>query len=169
MFTLTVYLVQKSLVKEIIASAPPEMPNVFLVGVTPEQVTPLKQLIAAQAGVLGVPELGPSVSARLVSIDGEAIADRLADGEVRGTGRRFTNTRSVTWESVQPTDIHLLQGQWWSTSSTDPQVSVDQDAARMLQIDPGSMIEVEVSGRTIRARVAAIHELTGFRATPSTE
>lgn len=169
MFTLTVYLVQKSLVREIIATAPPEMPNVFLVGVTGEQVAPLKQLIAAQQGVLGEPELGPSVSARLVSIDGEAVTERLAEGAVRGTGRRFTNTRSVTWESMQPPDIRVLRGEWWSAGAQEPLVSVDQDAARMLQLDPGSIIEVEVSGRIIRARVAAIHELTGFRATPSTE
>ena len=53
MFTLTVYLVQNSLVKEIIATAPPGMPNVFLVGVTQAQTAPLKELIAKQTGVLG--------------------------------------------------------------------------------------------------------------------
>ena len=53
MFTLTVYLVQDSLVSQIIETAPPEMPNVFLVGVTQAQVGPLKELIAKQAGVQG--------------------------------------------------------------------------------------------------------------------
>ena len=38
MFTLTVYLVQNSLVREIVETAPPGMPNVFLVGVTQAQV-----------------------------------------------------------------------------------------------------------------------------------
>ncbi len=42
MFTLTVYLVQHSLVDEIMQTAPPGMPNVFLIGITPEQVEPLQ-------------------------------------------------------------------------------------------------------------------------------
>ena len=64
MFTLTVYLVQDSLVGQIIQTAPPGTPNVFLVGVTQAQVEPLKALIAKQEGVQGTPEFVPSVSAR---------------------------------------------------------------------------------------------------------
>ena len=105
MFTLTVYLVQNSLVKEIIATAPPEMPNVFLVGVTEAQTGPLKELIAKQPGVLGAPVLGPAVAARLVSIDGVPVTEYIRCDGVR---RRFTNTRSVTWEAEQPSDVSVI-------------------------------------------------------------
>ena len=44
MFTLSVYLIQHSLIDEIIQTAPPGVPNVYLVGVTLEQSAPLKQL-----------------------------------------------------------------------------------------------------------------------------
>ena len=165
MFTLSVYLIQKSLVKEIVATAPPEMPNVFLVGVTEAQVNPLKALIQAQAGVLGAPELGPSVAARIVSIDGSPIANRI----VRGVGRRFANTRSVTWEAVQPQDVRIVEGAWWSKDAKDPVVSVEDEAAKTLQIQPGSWLEMDSSGRTIRARVVAVHEIQAMRATPSAE
>ena len=50
MFTLTVYMVQDSLVAQIIETAPPDAPNVFLVGVTQAQVPPLKELISHQDG-----------------------------------------------------------------------------------------------------------------------
>ncbi|HEY7335136.1 MAG TPA: FtsX-like permease family protein [Bryobacteraceae bacterium] len=165
MFTLSVYLVQNSLVKEIIATAPPGMPNVFLIGVTEPQVDPLKALIAKQQGVLAAPELAPSVAARLVSIDGEPIADR----NLRGIGRRFANTRSVTWEDAQPSDIHVIQGAWWAKGTKDPVVSVDDEAAKTLQIEPGAWLELSASGKTIRARVSAIHEIQAMRATPSPE
>ena len=46
MFTLTVYMIQDSLVAQIIETAPPGAPNVFLVGVTQAQVEPLKELIS---------------------------------------------------------------------------------------------------------------------------
>jgi putative ABC transport system permease protein len=41
MFTLSVYLIQNSLVNEILQTAPPGVPNVFLVGVTSAQTEPL--------------------------------------------------------------------------------------------------------------------------------
>ncbi|MBV8846165.1 MAG: FtsX-like permease family protein [Bryobacterales bacterium] len=165
MFTLSVYLVQRSLVKEIIATAPPDMPNVFLVGVTAAQTEPLKALIEKQPGVLDKPVLGPSVSARIVSIDGAPISDR----NLRGVGRRFTNTRSMTWEELKPPDIRIVRGSWWPKGTTEPVLSVDDEAARTLQIQPGSVIEMTASGRTIHARVAAVHELQAMRATPSAE
>src|SRR5262249_20662885 len=55
MFTLTVYLVQHTLVGEIMQSAPPDAPNVFMIGITPEQVQPLTTLIGQQKGVAAPP------------------------------------------------------------------------------------------------------------------
>lgn len=166
MFTLTVYLVQNSLVKEIIATAPPEMPNVFLIGVTDAQTAPLKALIAAQPGVLAPPALGPAVAARLVSIDGVPVAEHQA---VAGIRRRFTNTRSVTWEAEQPPDVTVLQGAWWSKGTKEPVVSIEEEAARTLEIGIGAKLELESNGRTIHARVVAIHRVDAMRSTPSAE
>ncbi len=163
MFTLTVYLVQNSLVKEIIATAPPEMPNVFLVGVTEAQTAPLKDLITQQQGVLSAPVLGPSVPARIVSIDGVPVADH----RVSGVGRRYLNTRSVTWEDEQPTDIRILSGAWWAKGAKEPVVSVEEEAAKTLELKIGSVLEIESSGRQVRARVAAVHRVDALRATPS--
>jgi putative ABC transport system permease protein len=152
-------------VKEIVATAPPGMPNVFLIGVTEAQVEPLKALIDKQPGVAAAPILGPSVAARLISIDGAPIADR----NLQGIGRRFANTRSVTWEDSQPSDVRVLQGAWWTKGMKDAVVSVDEEAAKTLQIAPGAWLELTASGRTIRARVAAIFEIQAMRATPSAE
>ncbi len=165
MFTLTVYLVQNSLVKEIVATAPPEMPNVFLVGVTEAQTGPLKELIAKQAGVLAAPVLGPAVAARLVSIDGVPLAEHT----LQGVGRRFANTRSVTWEAEQPSDVSVLQGAWWSKRTKEPVVSIEEDAAKTLEIQVGAMLELAASGKTILAKVVAIHRVEAMRATPSAE
>ncbi len=80
MFTLSVYLIQHSLVDEIIQTAPPGGPNVYQVGVTLDQAGPLKQLISSQPGVLTPPQLFPAVAARLVRIDGQEIASRSVQG-----------------------------------------------------------------------------------------
>jgi len=163
MFTLTVYLIQSSLVREIIQTAPPGVPNVYLVGVTLEQSAPLKQLISSQPGVLTVPQLFPSVSARLVRIDGEDVASR----PMKGFARRYLNTRSVTWEKNEPDNISVVDGKWWKPNATEPIVSVEEDAAKTLDIRPGASIEMEVSGRTIKAQVVAEHRYEGARMAPS--
>jgi putative ABC transport system permease protein len=163
MFTLSVYLIQNSLIEEIIQTAPPDVPNVYLVGVTLDQSTPLKQLISAQPGVLNAPQLSPSVSARLVRIDGEDIASR----PMKGFARRYLNTRSVTWENDRPDNITVVDGKWWKRNETEPVVSVEEDTAKTLDIRPDSSIEMEVAGRTIKARVVAEHRYDGARLAPS--
>jgi putative ABC transport system permease protein len=159
MFTLSVYLIQHSLIDEIIQTAPPGVPNVYLVGVTREQSAPLAQLISSQEGVLSAPQLSPSVSARLVRIDGEDVASR----PMKGFARRYLNTRNVTWENDQPDSIRVIDGAWWKRGVTEPVVSVEQEAALTLDIHPGSSVEMEVSGRTIQARVVALHRYEAAR------
>ena len=165
MFTLTVYLIQHSLIAEIIQTAPPGVPNVYLVGVTPEEVSPLKDLINAQQGVLTAPILSPSVAARLVRIDGQDLADR----PLQGFGRRYLNTRSITWESDLPDNLVLRRGSWWKHETADPVLSVAEDAAQILNIRIGARLDWEIAGQTLTARVVAIHDVTAMRAAAPVE
>jgi Predicted ABC-type transport system involved in lysophospholipase L1 biosynthesis, permease component len=70
MFTLTVYLVQHSVLAEIKRSAPPNMANVFLLDITEQQQAPLLDLLAHQQGVEGKPQSLRTVASRLVSVNG---------------------------------------------------------------------------------------------------
>ena len=69
-----------------------------------------------------------------------------------GIRRRFTNTRSVTWEAEKPSDVSILHGAWWTKGTKEPVVSIEDEAAKTLEINVGAQIELSVSGRTIRAR-----------------
>jgi putative ABC transport system permease protein len=165
MFTLSVYLIQNSLIDEIIQTAPPGVPNVYLVGVTQAQSGPLKALISRQEGILNAPQLSPSVAARIVQIDGQDIAARV----VRGPARRYANTRNVTWESRQPSELVVREGKWWDGNTTEPVLSVAENTATALDIHPGARIEWEIGGRTLTSRVVAVHEIAGMRATAPSE
>src|SRR5690606_1632565 len=109
MFTLTVYLVQNSVIADLVAAAPPDVPNVFLVGVTEEQVEPVTTLINQQKGILTETQLGASVSARLMRVNGEDVA-LIAERE--GMARRFLRPRSVTWEPELRPGIRVTEGKW---------------------------------------------------------
>jgi putative ABC transport system permease protein len=165
MFTLSVYLIQDSLVGQIVQTAPPGMPNVFLVGITQAQVEPLKELLSKQDGVQGTPEFVPSVSARLVSINGEKLADR----KLQGMARRFAYSRSVMWENEIPDQTKVLEGTWWKPGTTEPVVSIAEDAAHTLNIHPGAYIEMQAAGRTFGARVVAVHQTEAIRVSAANE
>lgn len=159
MFTLTVYMVQDSLVGQIIETAPPGAPNVFLVGVTQAQVDPLKDLIAHQSGVLNAAEFVPRVTAHLVSVNGY------------GVGPRYRGATTVMWETAQPNYVRVTEGAWWKRDALAPNapavVSVNAETAKRLGISVGDWIEMQSAGRTIRARVVALHEWVERRFMPT--
>lgn len=147
MFTLTVYLVQRSMLGQILESAPPGMPNVFLINITPREREGLRQLLARQPGVTSVPEVVPLVAARVTRVDGRAVADL----GLKGFNRRFGQTRSVSWVNAPTPQMTILEGRFWkptdSAQTAGVQVCVNEDVQKALQVKPGSKLDW-ISGST---------------------
>jgi putative ABC transport system permease protein len=152
MFTLTIYLVQSNVLSEIRRSAPPGMSNVFFLDITPDQRGPLMQTVSSYAGVLRQPEVIATVSSRLVAVNGTPV-DQLPK---TGRMRRYRMARTISSEDKQPEGIKIVQGAWW-TDPTSPQISIGTNAARILNVEPGSTLTWNAFGRTIQAKVAAVH------------
>lgn len=164
MFTLSVYLIQSSVVADIIATAPPGVPNVFLTGVTADQAEPLKQLISQQRGIKAPAELGANISAQLLKIDGRE------DWAPEDTpARRFARPRGVSWEPEKPRNVEVFEGAWWNSAEPAAVVSVAENAARALDLHPGMQLEFSIDNQTVTARVVSLHRQTGFRATPDAD
>jgi putative ABC transport system permease protein len=154
MFTLTVFLVQTALVDQIRGSAPPGMPNVFLLDIPATQRAAVSDLIRRQPGVKEAPEVAFAVAARIHTVDGRPVENR-----------RFLRTRSVTTIDAQPPDMILVAGSWWKPGDGDPQVCVQEEAARLLNVKPGSVIDWAIWNREIRTRVACIERGESIRMT----
>jgi putative ABC transport system permease protein len=159
MFTLTVFLIQRSVVSEISRSAPPGMPNVFFLDITATQQEELLELIAAQPGLDGEPELIPTVSFRLSAVDGTAL-DSMVDREMP---RRYRMARAVTTAAKAPEGLRVVEGKWWDTEDGPAQISITQGAARSLRVRPGSTLTWSAFGKTIETKVAAIHRMDSER------
>ena len=155
MFTLTVYLVQNSLVSEIIDSAPPGMPNVFLIGITPDQVEPLTALAVRTKGVEGKAEFLSSVAVQITAINGAPFDGR----NPSSPGRRFRPGRSVMFADEKPSSLGVVGGHWWKKGETQPMLSLEEDTAQRLGVKIGDRIEVAATGKTVEARVVAIHRI----------
>ena len=153
MFTLTVYLVQRSVLDEIRRSAPPGMANVFFIDITPEQRQGLIDLIRSQPGVARPPDVIATVSCRLVAVNGVPVDQLQLAG---GVQRRYRMARNISAEDTIPQGTEVVRGKWWDNPQS-PQISITQSAARLLKIDVGSTMTWSAYGRTIEARVAAIH------------
>ncbi len=159
MFTLTVFLVQSALVRQIRGSAPPGMPNVFLLDIPGPQRQAVTDFIQGLPGVTTAPDVAEAVAARITAIDGVPVEQL----PLRDFGRRFLRTRSVTEMTAQPPETQILSGAWWRPGDRDPQACVTEEAARILHLKAGSLIDWEIWKRPVRTRVACIQRTESIR------
>jgi putative ABC transport system permease protein len=139
MFTLTVYLVQRGLLAELVKSAPPGMPNVFLLDITPRIKDSVEEIASKQKGIEGKLQLVGTVSARIVNING-APFDRT---NLKGPVRRYGREISV---AINPE----LKG---------AELSISEEASKVLGVRLGSKIDWTTPGREFSSTVAAIHKI----------
>ena len=157
-FTLSVYLIQTSVLEQMLKSAPPDMPNVFLVNVTENEREPLTKFLETYPGVSEV-ELTPSISSRLETVDGRPLAE-LNLGE---EGNRYSQSRGISWLEKKPDEIDVLRGEWWSAEDAGSVVAVREDVAEDLGLDVGSKLAWLIGRRTVVAEVAAIFRAESIR------
>ena len=157
MFTLTVYLVQHGVLAQMIKTAPPGMPNVFLIDIAPRERVAVLDLLKQQRGLDGAPDLIGTVAGKLTAVDGTQIENM----QLKGWARRFRFARSITSAAEKPDYVEVSRGAWWNAGSlkSGPQVSVSEEAAKILRIGPGSSTQWTIAGKQVAARVACIHRI----------
>lgn len=159
MFTLTIYLIQKSLLSEVAGAAPPNAPNVFIINVTERERAGLQAILDGQPGLPAEPKarpkLSPLVAARLTAING-TLPDRES---LKGFDRRLLSTRQVTWVEDKPEDVQVRQGEWWAPGAPESLLAVDENTAQTLGVSVGDQIRWEVTGRQFDTRVGAVYRV----------
>lgn len=160
MFTLTIYLVQHGMLGQIIANAPPNMPNVFLLNVTSRERAEAESLLKTYPGIEGKPEMIPTLAARLATVNG-TLVEKLDLGR---HARRFTQARGVTTYAEPRPGSLITGGQWWTKANVKPnQVCVLDDTAKILKIGPGTRLTWTVSIQAIEATVVCLYKTEEVR------
>jgi putative ABC transport system permease protein len=159
MFTLSVYLVQRGLVSEMARSAPPGLPNVYLIDITPAQHDAVMRLVKDQPGVAEPPDMIGTVAARIVTIDGAP----LPRDTLKGFARRYLRTSALTSIGERPSYTQVTEGRWWSGQPAEPEIAVADEAARALNMHIGSMIEWSTPSRKFSTKVVAIQKTESVR------
>ena len=158
----TVYTVQHAVVSEISATSLSKLPNLFLIDISPEEVAPVRALLAHTPEVQGTPEILPVVAGRITAVNGTPL-DQLKLPKMRR--RSFANvnlTYGLTGDKP-PLGDRVTDGDWWNAGQAaaadkQPLIAVDQGEAKFLGIKPGGTVGLSAQGREMTARVAALFE-----------
>jgi putative ABC transport system permease protein len=154
-FVLTVYFIQTSLISQIVRSAPADFPNVFLLGITEKDKSTLSDFLRNQSGV-EAHALVPAVAGRLSMIDGRTVDQLDLTPQDR---RHFRREFTLTWMDSIPPDTRIVEGRWWQPPFKSQLLSVGEEAARQFKIHIGSIVEFDVSGKPVQARVVNIRNI----------
>jgi putative ABC transport system permease protein len=156
MLILAVYLMQASLLKDLRETASPKLPNIFLVDVTSDEVTGVKEFFAHQTGVSQALDLMPVVTGRFTSLNGKTL-DQLKDMHFP---RRMLESAELTSSDVPPEGDKVIQGKWWSDGSA-AELAVGEGMAERLHLGVGSAVGLEIGGTARTLKVAAIYRADG--------
>lgn len=161
-FTLSVYLLQKSLLQEVASAAPPGAPNVILINITDRERDGVQKLLDGLQGLRNKAVVEPLVAVRLAAIDGRPVKDL----ELKGFERRYQSTRQVTWAERPPGDLLARQGVWWKPGGAAPQVAVTEDMAATLKLKVGMKLKWSAIGREFETPLSAIFRQRAVRTGP---
>jgi putative ABC transport system permease protein len=152
MFTLSVYVVQHGVLREMMRTTPPGMPNVFFLDVRQTQADSVMNLVRAQRGIERPPELIATVAVKLIRINGNANWN----AGLKGFARRFQRTRAVAALSAKPPYADVAGGQWWDPAKGEPGICASEETVRILKVKPGDRMEFTAGGKTIAAPLACV-------------
>ncbi len=157
-----VYIVQRSIVNEMQVAVSENLPNIFLIDMTTDEVGGIRTLLSQQPTVKGTPELVPVVTSRLLAINGIP-AEKLK--QKRGFGRSLQGL-NLTWApdaTVPPPGDKVTSGHWWTPAqaadaANHPLVAIETGRASRLNVRPGDTLTFAAQDDQFTATVSALYE-----------
>lgn len=150
MFTLTTYLLQRTVLHEVTSEGPGRQGNLFLLDV--RDTAALSRLIHNQPGVQGNVQLVGYIVSRMLSKNGIP-ANRLDLSKER---RGDLQSIRITTAKALPDGLFLLKGRWWPAGDSQPMLAVSEQAARDFKLQLGDQLQFQIASRTVAAPLVAI-------------
>jgi putative ABC transport system permease protein len=151
MMLLLLAVVRGDLLADWRRSLPNNVPNNFLVNISPDERAPLEDFLKSHG--FGEPVMYPMVRARMTAVNGTPLhGDR---------GRGFLEReQNLTWASRLMDDNQLVEGHWWTTSELGkPLVSISTEYQEALGLKLGDELKFDVAGESLTVRVASIRKI----------
>jgi putative ABC transport system permease protein len=150
MFTLTTYLLQTTVLRDVTSEGPGRSGNLFLLDV--RNLPAVTKLVADQPGVTGKLQFVGYMVVRMIDKNGIPV-DRLQLAKER---RDQLQTVRITTAEGKPESLDVQSGRWWNASSTEMQLAISEDAIRWFHLRLGDVVHFQVAGKDEAARVVAV-------------
>jgi putative ABC transport system permease protein len=152
----TLAAVQTSLAAEIDHTVPDRAPNQFVLDIPSERRAEFTSVVDAQAPGAEI-NIVPALRGTITAYGGKRVADL---DELPPGAWFLRGERGLTYSSDVPEGSAVVAGSWWPADYRGPpQVSIDREVARVLDIGVGDSIAVNLLGREIEARIASLREI----------
>jgi putative ABC transport system permease protein len=153
---ITVTLIEGSLRQQLTGNLPAAAPSFFFLDV-PNGEGDRFETFLRERGPGAEVERVPMLRGRVISLKGIAAADYPTTPESEWVLR---GDRGITFAAIPPRGASLAAGDWWPEGYDGPPlVSFAAREARELALSVGDDVEVNVLGRTIKARIANLREV----------
>lgn len=152
MFTLTTYLLQRTVLREVANEGPGREGNLFLLDV--HNSSEVTRFIESQSGTRGKVELVGYIISKVLDKNGAPV-DTLHVSNERKQDLQIV--RIFTADAL-PSTLDLKKGRWWSAAAREPQVAVADDLSRMYNLKIGDVLHFQIAGRVFTVPVVAIFE-----------
>jgi putative ABC transport system permease protein len=154
-----VVLIQSSLLAEVDAVAPNTAPAVVFTEIPADRAEAFDAEVARAMGVLNPDRYQrfPFVTGRIVALKGRPV-NRKAIGENRRWA--FDNDISLSAIGPEPPGANLVGGRWWPANYAGPPlVALEKEVAEAGGLKIGDALTLQVLGRQIEVRVAALRHV----------
>jgi putative ABC transport system permease protein len=150
MFTLSTYLLQRTVLREVQSEGPGREGNLFLLDV--RNASGVSKLIEAQPGVSGKVQLAGYVVSRMVQKNGVPTEGLNLSKERKDQ----LQTARITTAKGVPDGLEIKDGVWWGADSTTTQLAISEQAERDFKLKIGDRLRFQVAGRTMDAPLVAV-------------
>jgi putative ABC transport system permease protein len=157
-FIVGVRSLQASLLNEFSVQIDAAAPDMFLLDVQKGQVDGMRAFLGDKSHGAGDFQLIPVMRARVVGVYGRETTLESAD-EVRRSGMSIGREFTITYRNHLESNERIVEGAFWSSASSEPEVSVERALAERAKLHVGDTMTFDLLGRTLSARVANIRDV----------
>lgn len=166
MVIVAVSIAERALLDQVTTNRPDTAPTLFFIDIQPDQRDGVLALFHRHLGAMDVEAL-PLLRSRLAAVNGETIAasEEQESSQEKSDERRraWYRTREYVLTTLEtlPKDNRLVEGTWWAPGEVPktPEVSVEDEAARMLNLRVGSTMAVDIQGTIVTATVRSLRHV----------
>ena len=151
-----VALTDASIVDELQSRLPKNSPNFFVLDIPRAEFDGFSSLVIRTRPEAHINQ-APMLRGRIVRLRDQPVEQLKAPPQAQWV---LNGDRGLTYADEVPEGSKITKGRWWPKDySGEPLVSFEGDLAKLLGVDIGDTVTVNVLGRNITARIANLREV----------